>query len=104
MGRFQKRGGLGPGSERKTRRLQAPPDPDGEGLVNPSQRIWLNPTESVESQCVFLIFLNHTFELRNRKGEEKPPPVEHLLCVQVRTDALRGVPPLIPTTHPHNTL
>lgn len=54
VGRFQKGNDLGPGSERL--RLSALPDPDGEGLVNPSQGIWLNPTESVESLCIFLIF------------------------------------------------
>lgn len=71
MDGFQKRGDLGPGLEIKNMRLQVMPDPDGKGLINPSQEIWLNPIQTVESLCVLLIFLNHTFEMRSRNGEEK---------------------------------
>lgn len=82
VGGFQTRGDLGPELEIKNMRLQVAPDPDGEGLVNPSQEIWLDPTQSMEALCVFL---NHAFELRNRKGEEKQALVEHPLCAQVPT-------------------
>lgn len=96
VGRFQKRDDLGPGLEMKMMRLQALPDPDGKSLADPSQGIWLKPTQSVESPCIFLILLNHIFELRNRKGEEKQRPVEDLLrmCSSVCRCSI-----WIPTTH-----
>ena len=82
VGRFQTRGDLGPELEIKNMRLQVAPHPDGEGLVNPSPEIWLDPTQSMGALCVFL---NHAFELRNRKGEGKQALVERLLCAQVPT-------------------